>query len=549
MVADATLARDMATVDAASWADVNRIKLQDGSWSFDGRPYLVEPMQARLRKAPKLMCVMKATQLGFTEQMVCLILWGLRYKYYVRGVLYLFPTTQDVHEFSKSRFGPLIQSNPTAIGQFVKDANSKTDSVSLKRVNGGNLYMRSGNLTKHIEVDARESSGLRSISVDVIVYDEYDLMDPDVRGKASPRLDASKIQEQKFISNPTIPGFGIAQVFEESDQRHWFRLCKCGEWTCAELEFPNCVELGSDHKGYIACKSCGKPIGMTPGEWVPARPDKSSHMWGYQLSQLSSPTKDPYDILRLYNDPPQGNMGDVVRMKLGLPYISAEDKLTVPQVVACCGDGMQLNAHTGPCAMGVDVRKHKNVVIGVRSGRERFKILRVARLESWQDIMEMARRFHVKSAVVDIRPYEDSAREFQKKSRGSFKTWLCEYSESTPVGTQYHENTGIVKVNRTELLDATHRLIASESMLELPKLTPEIKQFAIECASIAKVEEINKRSRQPIFRYRKVGIHPDDYRHALGYFYLAASGGKVATVGPAGRSSRPRHAKNDYARC
>jgi hypothetical protein len=543
---DTQIAKDMAVVDAASWADVNKIKLQSGVWSFDGRPYLIEPLQSQLRGAPKLFCVMKATQLGFTESMVIRILWGLIHKYYERGALYLFPTRDDVGEFSKSRFGPLIQANPTAIGQFVKDIQSKTDSVFLKRVNGSNLFMRSGNLPKRIEIDAREAAGLRSISVDVVVYDEYDLMDPDVRGKASGRLDASKIGEQYFISNPTIPGFGIAQTYDESDQRHWFRLCKCGEWTCAELEFPNCVELGSDHKGYIACKGCGKPVGMERGEWVPERPENSDHMWGYQLSQLSSPTKDPYDILKLYNNPPEGNMGDVVRMKLGLPYISAEDKLTVQQVLSRCGDGLQLNSHPGPCAMGVDQRRHKNVVIGIRPGRDRYKILRLARVTDWDDVMAMANRFNVRSCVVDIRPYEDSARQFQKSAK--FKTWLCEYSESTAVGTQYNDQTGLVKVNRTEILDATHRLVANEKMLELPKCTPEVKQFAVECAATAKVEEINKRTRTPVFRYRKVGTNPDDYRHALNYFYLAASGGKIAVSGGR-RRTRPTHANNDYARC
>jgi hypothetical protein len=85
--------------------------------------------------------------------------------------------------------------------------------------------------------------------------------------------------------------------------------------------------------------------------------------------------------------------------------------------------------------------------------------------------------------------------------------------------------------------------------LVLPSVCPEIKQFAIECCAIAKVEEINRRTRQPIFRYHKLDTSPDDYRHALNYFYLAASGGKVATVRPGGRRERPRHAKNDYVRC
>ena len=318
-------------------------------------------------------------------------------------------------------------------------------------------------------------------------------------------------------------------------------------WTCAELEFPDLVARDDKGNGYIACKKCGRPVGLSPGLWVPSEPGNSHYMWGYRWSQLSSATNDPWEILQEYQDPPDGNLADVMRLRLGQPFVYAEDKLTVGQVLACCGTNPQLQSHVGPCAMGVDVRKHKNVVVGIRTGKERYRILRVARVEDWQDILAMARRFNVKSCVVDIRPYEDSARQFQKAAR--FKTWLCEYSESTPVGTQYHDQTGIVKVNRTEVLDATHRLVATEGMLEIPMNCPEVKQFAIECASIAKIEEINRRTRQQIFRYHKLDSAPDDYRHALNYFYLAASGGKIGVASSRGRRSRPTHAINEYARC
>ena len=547
------LAHSCAELDAASWATLNRIKLQKGFWSFDQRPYLVEPMQARLHHAPSRRCFMKATQLGITEMQVLESLWGLRYGYYPGGVLYLMPNIETVREFSKSRFGPLIAANPTAIGQFVHDVQGKsTDTTQLKRVNDSFLYLRGGNLPKQIQIDAKESAGLRGITVDKVVYDELDLMDKDVITKAQGRMGDSEVEEEVFISNPLLPGSGIAAVFDKSDQRHWFRQCThCGEWTCAELTFPQCVKKypteTNGRLGYIACKKCGRPVGLSPGQWVPAERDNSDYMWGYQISQLCSLKRDPWRILELFQDPPEGNLADVVRLRLGLPFISAEDKLTMGQVLACCGTGPQRDAHAGPCAMGVDVRRHKNVVIGIRSGRERYTILRVARVESFDEVHEMAKRFHVRSCVVDIRPFEDSAREFQRKAR--FKTWLCEYSESTPVGTMYNDNTGIVKVNRNEVLDATHRLIASEKMLELPADCPEIRQFARECASIAKAQVIDKRTRTAIYRYRPVGTDPDDYRHALNYFWLAASGGKIAVVGDRSRPARASHVRNEYVRC
>jgi len=549
---DMTLAKKMAIIDPASWADVNSIQLQKGVWSFKDRAYLIEPMQAHLREAPRRRCFMKATQMGFSELHILKILWGLIHKYYPAGVLYLFPTKNDVGEFSKARFGPLIRANPTAIGQYVKDVASKTDTVSLKKVGDAFLYLRGGSLTKHMEAGVQESAALRGITVDGVVYDELDLMDEDVIPKAEGRMGDSEIAEQSFISNPVLPDKGIASLYDQSDQRHWFRTClKCGYKTCAELEFPDLIGQ-KNGKGYVACKKCGKPTDPRYGSWVPAVRDNSDYMWGYQLSQLTSVNRDPYQILEEYTNPPDGNLGDIVRLKLGLPYVSSEDKLTSGQVLSCCGSEVMRNGHPGPCAMGVDVKRHKNVVIGIRVGEDRYQVLRVARIgtgiEAWTDILQMAKRFNVRSAVVDIRPYEDAARQFQKQA--PFKTWLCQYSESTPMGTQYNSRSGIVTVNRTEILDATHRLISNERQLELPASCPEVKQFALECSSIAKVAEVNKKTGQSVFRYHKLSTNPDDYRHALNYFYLAASGGRVATVGGSGRrTSRPRFAKNEYARC
>jgi len=544
--------QDIALQDAAYWANINCIRLQKGSWSFDDHPYLEEIMQwpllRRMRKAPHRLCSMKATQGGFTEAFVNQTLHGQIYGHYPRGVLYLFPTNDEVREFSKSRFGPLIAANPTAIGQYVQD----TDTANLKSINGSMLYLRGARMSIQLEAGNRESSKLRGIPVDRVNFDELDMMDfDDVLVKAEQRMGASLVKEICFLSNPTLPDRGIAYLFERSDQRYWFRKCGCGEWTCAEEHFPDLIGKDKDGRGYIACKKCGKPTDFRKGQWVPKERSKSDYMWGYHWSQLTSPVEvnDPIEILRDYNDPPNNNLGDVVRLRLGKPFISAEDKLTLAQVLACCGNRLQADSHPGPCGMGIDVRAHKNVVIGYRSGRDHYTIARVARLpgvEAWGEALRMGQRFHVKSCVVDIGPDMDAARAFQKKA--PFKVWLCRYSENTPAGDMYHDKTGIVVTNRTEICERTHRWIVDEKTLELPADCPEIRQFARECCNIAKTEQIDKKNKQVIYRYVKLSNdHPDDYRHALNYFCLAVSSGHLPIVGDISRSMRSTHAITEYA--
>lgn len=512
---------DIASVDAGYWATLFRIRLQASTFSFKDHEYQIEPMCFRGRRK----CVMKGTQGGFTEDEVLDSLHGMIYKHLSQGVLYLFPTTDDVGEFSKSRFNPLIVDNQEAIGQYVKSAGKGTDTASLKKIHKAFLYLRGARLSQKIS-DMNESSKLKSIPVDRVVFDEVDHMDEDVIAKAIGRMGHSKIKQERYLSNPIVPGEGIDKVFSRSDQRHWFRKCKCGEWTCAELSFPDCVKIKADGTGYIGCNKCGEEVFIKDGEWVPSVPANTDYMQGYRWSQLTSAFNDPAEILEAFVNPPQGNLADVYRLRLGLPYIAAEDRLTEAAVYNCCGTHIQAHSHAGPCAMGVDVGKIKHIVIGVKVGNDQYSIVKVAQLSKWEDILDIGRRFNVKSEVDDIRPYEDSAREHQSKTR--HRTFLCEYKENTPMGTLYNDKTGIVSVNRTEIFDTTHRLVMTPGMLTIPRFCPEIKEFAKQMCGAYKVLETNKKSGTSVYRYKGTNDH---YRNALNYFILAAKGSRIARVG------------------
>ncbi len=539
---DSLTEKDLAAVCPAYWAEMNRIRLQKGVWSFERRQYLLEPMQERVRRV----CYQKATQGGFTELEVNKSLHGQIFGIYPRGVLYLFPTANDIRDFSQARFGPLIAANPKAIGMYVQSTNS----AQLKRVKDSFLYLRGGTLPKTLDFDAREAASLRGISVDRVVYDEMDLMDADAIAKAKQRMGDSDVKEEVYISNPTLPDFGIAEVFARSDQRHWFRKCgACGEFTCAELSFPGCVKYHSDGTGYIACTKCGKEVRPDPGEWVASDRTKSDYMHGYCWSQLSSYQNDPGEILEEFNNPPEGNLADIVRLRLGLPYVAAEDRLTKSEVLGCCQEWNQMAKHEGPCAMGIDCQKPKRIVIGARTGKDRYSVFRVAGSADfeWNEIADWVRKFHVKSIVVDIRPYEDQARAFQKRMRKlGVVVFLCEYSESTPMGSAFNPKSGIVKVNRTEIMDSTHRVVTTAGQLQLPRRCPEIVEYAKQMCATAKVLETNKRTRQSVYRYRKLG--PDDYRHATNYFLLACQSGRVGMASSGRVRQRAAYATNNFAR-
>jgi hypothetical protein len=196
--------------------------------------------------------------------------------------------------------------------------------------------------------------------------------------------------------------------------------------------------------------------------------------------------------------------------------------------------------------MGVDVKGVKHVVIGTRTGNDRYEIVKVAEVQSFGDVHDLGRRYNVKSAVVDIRPYEDEARQFQKSE--GYKVFLCEYTESPLQEANFNDNTGVVKAYRTGIFDATHRIITN-GQVRLPRRCKAVEDFAAGCCKCVKSKEVNKKTGQVVFHYRKTGDQQDDYRNALNYFVLAASGHRIGTVKRNfGSSNEPQFVINDNTR-
>ncbi len=540
------LNEQLMQVDAGYWATAWGLKLQSGRFSFKDHEYQIEPMGSQVKRK----CTMKATQGGFTEIEVVDSLHGMRYGLLPSGVLYLFPTADDVNDFSKSRFNPMITKNKEAIGKFVKNAGKGTDTAGLKTVNGAMLYLRGARLSQKIS-DINESTKLKSIPVDRVVFDEVDHMDEDVITKAVQRMAHSRVQQERYLSNPIVPGEGIDKIFGTSDQRYWFRKCQhCtgiistsatttqkGVWTCAEKFFDEdkdrCVGIRTDGTGYIACRNCGRELpiwnGLGSAEWVPDVPSNSDYMHGYHWSQLTSVFNDPMDILRQYRNPPHGNLADVIRLRLGRAFIPEEDRLLRSQVFACCNNDDMYFSHDGPCAMGVDVGEIKHVIIGARIGSEQYQIYKMVQfsgLGAWKQIHDLAQKFNVKSAVIDIRPDTDMCRQFQNEE--PYQVSLCEYSDNAAYSRTWDTKKGIVKDYRTALFDETHRWVVTPGMLTIPRnCHPEVKEFAEQMANAYKLLETNKKTGARAYRYKGKKEH---YRNALNYFLLASSGHRTGTV-------------------
>jgi hypothetical protein len=499
----------MMQLDPFTWVIENKLRLSHGPWRLEGHEYQVAWLQEQAREQ----VFIKGAQIGATEVLVLRTLHGMIYERYPQGALYLFPTRDDVRDFSKARFDPLI-SNNNFIGAHVQS----TDAQNIKKIGPGHLYLRGARSTKSIGTK-KSSSQLKSIPVDRIVFDEMDEIEPSMIDLARERVSHSSVKEQMFLGTPTIPDYGVDKMYQQSDQRVWMVRCEhCNRSASLDLEFPNCLQRQDDGTVLRVCVHCGKEINPRLGEWVAQYENRS--LVGWWISQLNSTYIDPTTILNLYEDPPYGDLSEVMNSKLGRAYIPAENRLNESDVYSCCGNDPMMTKHEGPTCMGVDVGQNLNVVIAERPTRNSLRVVRVCRVTSFNDLHDLARDFNVKSAVIDIKPETRKVREFQRSE--TFSVFACDYVETKTSMTYWDEKDKVIKCNRTEICDATHELVTQQGRLVLPRRNEELSVFAKQMCHMAKVIEEDPDTGARVARYKgKIG-GPDDYRHAMNYCFLAS---------------------------
>lgn len=495
------------------------IDLGGSEFSFDGHAYqrewFTDPSPRR--------CHIKGAQVGASATVLLRTMHGLLNGKYKQGGLILFPTREDVADFSRSRLAPLISENQK-IASRVRD----TDSVHIKRIGSSYLYLRGARATSTLGGVKASSSALKSIPADVCVFDECDEFSEGMISLARERLSHSSVAEEVYLSTPSIPGYGIDAIFQKSDQRYWEIKCShCGKYTCLEREFPRCVKQTPDGAWYRACTHCSGEIYPADGQWVATYPERAKDMVGWRISQLNSIFVPVGRIMEMFLDPPGGNLAEVYNSKLALPYISADNLLNVNDVLACCGHDLMASSYRGDCGMGVDVGRELHVVIASRPADKKMRVVWIGKVGSFEDLHQLVTKFRVKCVVVDKEPETRAARAFQAEA--ACPVYLCDYaSHAGRVATRVDDQEGLIVVGRTETLDRAHHIVTSPGRLTIPRQSEIVLEFARGMCAVAKTLEEDPVSGSRKFIYKKLG--EDHYRHAFGYCMLALESNQIGVT-------------------
>ncbi len=455
----------------------------------------------------------KAAQIGGTT-------WGILRSVHAcatgLNVIYFFPTRTDVLEFSKSRVSPLLADNP-----FLLKLMRDTDTAGLKRIGEAYLYLRG----------MQSTVGMKSVPADMIVFDELDEATPEAKTLAKERLSHSDYRRIIELSNPSLPGYGIDEAYEASDQRHWTLRCPtCGTWTALDVEFPRktgeevkVILPRADDTFYRACPKCEAELDLAAGEWVADFPGRDIH--GYRISQLFSSKVDPGEILREYRTTRFPDR--FYNLKIGIPWADLERRLDMMSVLSLCSDVPMRESSRRECSMGVDTGKDLHVVI-LREDFEEYENQHLVHLAVCHDFSELdalMERFSVDVCVIDGLPETHATRAFAARHRG--RVYLNFFNESQRGSPKWDDDEHTVQVNRTEALDASRAAIR-EKRIALPRREPIVELFARHMAADAKQLDEDPDTGAKKYRYIRTG--EDHFSLAFTYAWLAATG-KIAHRG------------------
>jgi len=503
--------------------------------------------------------IQKGRQLGFTEALLGVkLMWAASMVTSMH--VYTLPTWNKAQEFARERLNPLGQKgSPSSMSDAMLSRIENWDSLSYKHIRpeyGG------GHSTIMLVSSGNESLG-ESTACDFSYLDEFDRMRQSVIAAFRKSLSASYFGNLRVWSTPTIPGHGVARIYQQSDKKRWFYKCShCEHWQyltraniaqvkgptnlVSRLEARDTTARVDDGTFKIVCVKCRKPITrMTERcEWVAEDPTATEYS-GYALSQLDAAWISPDIIMRELRDmgltawhnydlgePYAGEMGTVVEGWL--------HTLVNPDVPSFDSRQYFDNYTTNlRISIGVDWGKTNwLVVLGECNEWSKPHVLawykfvdNIDPSETWRWVVKKAQEWNADAVVADVgygqdrNPHVYSAlgtvfygclyrttagKQVQKPSTNapSFGRNPCSATESHPV----------VTIDRTSSIK--EQLVAlKNSMYGFARMPEEmIEEFDYHTRNIAIVTE-ELEDGTPFETARDTG--PDHLLHALNYASIA----------------------------
>ena len=489
--------------DPWRWAtETARIRLPKSSHVMDleSRPFLRDVYRDM---APEIV-IMKGAQLGMSTTALVRAMWMLTT--FATTAIYTMPTARDVGKFTQGRINPIVRSS-----QYLLDRIVDVDSVMQKQ-----FVVAPGQLDKRqqrglaVEVPrstiyfsgASAEKDAVAMDADLLVHDEEDLSDPQIIDQFEHRLDASRFGWKVHLSTPRLPGAGIDAVFGTTDKRRWMVRCPgCtaefelafpgGPWPYANVE-PDPTGWTEDdwlrweqdgRPARFCCHRCARSLtseDRAGGRWVPEAP-MAGRAHGYAISQLAAPWLDAARILRSFKQHPWRS--DFWNLTMGIPWEEGTNAFTEAAIKSRADETKPMALTGQGCTMGVDVGAKFDVVVGTSDPSGAPRTIWFGRVDGYEDLDVLMRRYAVSSCVIDAAPEEHATRAWAArynrlsttpKVSSRIVVWRASYGSSARPGVapqvSWNEETGVVAAPRTEILSSSANELLEQRIL--PRYEP-----------------------------------------------------------------------------
>jgi hypothetical protein len=456
-----------------------------GPWSFKKYPWLLEmhnacDMRNNNYRWEKIIGK-KGAQLGYTEWALNVVLKMIDMDN--KSVLYVLPATNpDASDFSTSRFDPALELSPHLARMF-----SDVQNVMHKRAGAANLFIRG----------SRSRSQMKSLPVDLIVFDELDEMVLKNVTLAWERMSGRSNKLGLYISTPTHDDIGIDAMYKGSTRDKFnFKCPGCGKYIT--LEWPDNFKLCGDNstdpaigQSHMFCTLCGKVLQhelksdwLSTGMWVSEFEDRASR--GFHVNQLYSPTVSPVEIARTYfaSRISQADTQEFFNSKIGICYTAPDARITDADILACMGTyGSVNNSSKGITTLGVDVGSdiHYEVNSWTFDPNVRTSDINllaksavidsgtVKDFEGPNGLDGLMHRHNINYCVIDKHPETRKAREFCTRWWG--RASMCLYIKGLSSKAIVHDQAEqTVRVDRTAWMDLALGRVRSQR-ITFPKDT------------------------------------------------------------------------------
>jgi len=427
--------------------------------------------------------------------------------------IYTLPTSSEAKNFVLTKFDPMVERSPGLLDMVKKVVLRERIlyNTVVKRI-GPSYYFFRGSWT---------TWGAQSIDADVLVVDELDFQKPEVRNMWEERTEGSASQDIIYwIGYPSVPNFGIEELYQNSDKRKWF--IECGHCHKRQvLTFPENIDF--DTEKYV-CKYCKKELSddmRRKGIWKATQPGRSIH--GYWINKLMAPWIPATKIIdRFKKDTPK----KFHNYTLGLPYVSKETELTDQIVQNSMMDEEEYNLMRAnedvQIVCGIDQGDIFHMLVAVATP-DRAVIIAAEQLKSEEELLKRLEFYKADLTIMDMFPNRHTAKNILSKL-GTNKFYMAKERNWTEVSKQrtywnLNRATSEVGIERTESLDAMMEYIIRGSIKfrrAIPRLLSSDKK---DPGIIQQLKNLVPDTQERHGRMRRVfkAVGPEHYGHALNF--------------------------------